>query len=77
MKTLIIDRFEENYAVCEDDDGKFFAIEKEELPVEATEGDVLNIDDDGVICINAEETENRRNRIREKMLRLKKRSETV
>ena len=24
MKTLIIDRFEENFAVCEDDDGSFF-----------------------------------------------------
>ena len=27
MKTLIIDRFEENFAVCEDDDGSFFAID--------------------------------------------------
>lgn len=71
MRTLIIDRFEENYAVCEDEDEKFFAIERTEIPDGAEEGDVLNIDEDGNICINVEETENRRNRIREKMLRLK------
>ncbi|MBQ7521696.1 MAG: DUF3006 domain-containing protein [Clostridia bacterium] len=71
MKTLIIDRFEENYAICEDDDGKFFALEKAEIPENVSEGDVLEIGDDGTIRINETETENRRNRIREKMLRLK------
>ncbi len=71
MKTLIIDRFEENYAICEDDDGKFFALEKTEVPENVAEGDVLEIGDDGTIRINETETENRRNRIREKMLRLK------
>ncbi len=71
MKTLIIDRFEENYAVCEDDDGKFFALERTEIPDNVSEGDVLEISDDGTVCINEAETENRRNRIREKMLRLK------
>ena len=35
MKTLIIDRFEKNFAVCEDDDGSFFAIDISELPSEA------------------------------------------
>ena len=74
MKVLTIDRFDENYAICEDDDGTFFAVEKSEVPPNACEGDVLTIDDEGNICIDTIETENRRNRIREKMLRLKNKS---
>ena len=74
MKTLIIDRFEENFAVCEDDDGSFFAIDISELPAEASEGDVLRLDDGGGISVDEAETESRRSRIREKMLRLKNRS---
>ena len=74
MKTLIIDRFEKNFAVCEDDDGSFFAIDISELPFEAAEGDVLKLDDSGNISVDKEETESRKNRIREKMLRLKNRS---
>lgn len=74
MKTLIIDRFEENFAVCEDDDGSFFAIDISELPDGASEGDVLKLDDSGSISADKAETENRKNRIREKMLRLKNRS---
>lgn len=74
MKTLIIDRFEENFAACEDDDGNFFSIDISELPAEASEGDVLKVDDSGSISADKAETENRKNRIREKMLRLKNRS---
>ena len=31
MKTLIIDRFEGSYAICEDKDQKYFGIETAEL----------------------------------------------
>lgn len=63
MKTLIIDRFEGNFAICEDGDQKFFAIEKAELPAGAAEGDVLNVDDAaGTLSINAEETARRRSK---------------
>jgi len=74
MKVLTIDRFDENYAICEDENGAFFAVEKSEVPENTCEGDVLTIDDEGNICIDIAETENRRNRIQEKMLRLKNKS---
>ncbi|NLJ30365.1 MAG: DUF3006 domain-containing protein [Clostridiales bacterium] len=63
MKRLIIDRFEGNYAICEGENEKFFAIEKAELPRGASEGDVLNVDDaEGALSINAEETARRRSK---------------
>jgi len=39
---LIIDRFEDGFAVIETDSG-FINIPRSELPAEAVEGDVLNI----------------------------------
>ena len=56
MRILVIDRFEGTYAICEDKDQKFFAIETNELPAGATEGTVLEIDDEGVIHVNEEKT---------------------
>lgn len=70
MKTLIIDRFENGYAICEDKDKSFFGIELSELPKGAKSGDVLDIDDNGKIKINAEETQRRRSRIQGKMKKL-------
>lgn len=66
MKTLIIDRFEGRYAICEGKDKHFFALELAELPQGAREGDVLEISDDGVITINADKTAQRRDRILKK-----------
>ncbi|WP_101697745.1 DUF3006 domain-containing protein [Clostridium minihomine] len=66
MKTLIIDRFEGVYAICEDKDKKFFAIEASELPQNVREGDVLEINDDGTLSVNAEKTAERRNKILKK-----------
>lgn len=61
MKTLTIDRFEGTFAICEDADQKFFAIEISELPQGAAEGDVLNVDDsEGTLSINAEATAQKR-----------------
>lgn len=65
MKTLTIDRFEGNYAICEDGDAKFFAIEKGELPHGAAEGDVLNVDDAvGTLSINEAETARKRSKVK-------------
>ena len=64
MRILVIDRFEGTYAICEDKDQKFFAIETNELPAGATEGTVLEIDDEGVIRINEEKTVARRSKIK-------------
>ena len=60
MRILVIDRFEGTYAICEDKDQKFFAIETNELPAGATEGTVLEIDDEGVIRVKEEKAAARR-----------------
>ena len=70
MKKLIIDRFDGMYAICEDKDKAFFAIEQTELPAGAKAGDVLKITDDGTLEIDVEETERRRNRVLEKQKKL-------
>lgn len=60
MKLLSVDRFEGNYVICEDEEKKFFAIEKAEAPVDTVEGDILRITDDGVVEIDREETARRK-----------------
>ena len=70
MKKMIIDRFEGIYAICEDRDKAFFAIEQSELPAGVKVGDVLKITDEGTLEIDAEETERRRNRALEKQKKL-------
>lgn len=46
MKTLKIARLEGIYAICQDKDGKFFAIQTGELPQGAAAGDLLDVDDE-------------------------------
>ena len=65
MKTLIIDRFEGTYAICEGSDQKFFAIEASELPEGAAEGDVLDVNDiEGTLSINAEASAQKRAKVK-------------
>ena len=45
---VIIDRFEGDYVVCEKEDRKMIDIKKAEVPVDAKEGDVLEIDNDQI-----------------------------
>ena len=54
----IIDRFEGSFAVVELDNNEMKNIKRELVPIEAKEGDVLNIFE--VITIDHEETEKRR-----------------
>ncbi len=61
---VIIDRFEEDYAVVELEGGVFVNMPKALLPNLVEEGDVLTIE------IDEEETERRRNRVEEMMGRL-------
>ena len=63
---LIIDRIEEITAYCEDPSGNILEIDRTSLPAGASEGDIL-ISEDGVIRIDTNATEERRNRIRNKM----------
>lgn len=61
---IIIDRFEGNYAVCEKEDRTMINIEKNKIPIEAKEGSVLSITEDG-ITIDEEDTKSRRKDIEE------------
>lgn len=57
MKTITISRMEGIYAICEDKNQKYYAIEIAELPKGAKVGDVLNVDDvEGTLTIHPEET---------------------
>lgn len=69
MKQLIIDRFEGKYAICEDADQRYFAIETEELPEGAAEGSVLKITEEGELLLDQAETQARRERIAAKQRR--------
>ncbi|MDR1002437.1 MAG: DUF3006 domain-containing protein [Oscillospiraceae bacterium] len=60
MRKLYIDRFEGQFAVCEEDGEARFGIPTEELPAGAKEGDCLLISGEGVITIDKKETELRR-----------------
>ena len=86
MRTLIVDRFEGNFAVCEEmqpETGKakpahkgkelhFYGIDKTGLPEQVKVGDVLHISDDGVITVDAAQTKTRRDILNEKQKLLKK-----
>lgn len=69
MRQLIIDRFEGKFAICEDGEQKYFAIDIAELPKEAKAGAVLEIDREGNLRLNEAETQARRQRILEKKKR--------
>lgn len=61
---IVIDRFEGNFAVCEKDDRTMINIEKNKIPSDAAEGDVLNIEGD-TITVDVEETKRRKKEIEE------------
>lgn len=59
---VVIDRFEGDYVVCEKEDRTMVDIKKADLPSEAKEGDVLNIEGDTIV-IDLEETVKRKSEI--------------
>ncbi|MEL7596664.1 MAG: DUF3006 domain-containing protein [Clostridiaceae bacterium] len=61
---VVIDRFEDIYAVCEKEDTTMIDIKRIDIPKDAKEGDVLNIEGDS-ITIDEEETERRKKEIEE------------
>jgi len=56
MKNLIIDRFEEDLAICELEDGQMTDIKRQLLPEDAKEGDCVIMHDDNTIEIDHERT---------------------
>ena len=69
-KYLFLDRFEGKYAICEDAEQKYYAIETAELPPNAKEGSVLLISDEGTLSLDEAETDRRRKEMAEKQRRI-------
>lgn len=68
MKKFIVDRFEEEYAVLEKEEGGTVDVLQSELP-EVKEGDILTYES-GVFTVDCIETIRRKELIREKMRKL-------
>ena len=69
MKKFIVDRFEEDKAVLECENGDMAVFDRKSLPANIREGDVLRFES-GSCYLNAEETERRRRKIRKMMEQL-------
>ena len=59
---LIIDRFEDDMAICEKEDSSIIEIEKHKLPVDAKEGSILIIHNDKIV-IDKKDTKNQKSKI--------------
>lgn len=70
MKKLIIDRFEEKYAICELEDKSIVKVPKYKLPLHCKEGDCLVQDSEGMYRKDNQTTTIREKRILDKMGRL-------
>lgn len=63
LSTLIIDRFEGDFAICEREDCTMVTIEKSRLPKGVRPGNILKIEKDGTIRLDADEELRRREMI--------------
>jgi len=61
-----IDRIGETVIICEDENGDMLKVKSSELPEGVREGDILT-ETEGTWTLEKEETERRRQRIREKL----------
>ncbi len=64
--TIVIDRFEGQFAVCESEDKSIIDIEINKLPEGAKEGDVLFVEGES-ITINNEATKMRKKKLQKMM----------
>ncbi|MBQ3552666.1 MAG: DUF3006 domain-containing protein [Clostridia bacterium] len=71
MTYFVLDRFEGEFALCEDEDGNMKRIGKSALPQNIKEGDVLRFDGCSYV-FDAERTKERQERIRKLLSRLKR-----
>lgn len=62
----VVDRFEGEYAVCEDENRKMLDIKKNKLPEDVKEGDSI-VEKDGIYTIDKNKTKNDSERIKKKM----------
>ncbi len=70
MKKLIVDRFEGGFAICEDEELRTVALERERLPDGAEEGSVLLLSGEGALLLDREATAARRQQLAERLRRL-------
>lgn len=63
MKLISIDSIGEKFAVCEDENCETLCISISDLPDGAAQGDIIQINDDGNLEINEQETKQRREKI--------------
>lgn len=68
---LVIDRFEDSFAVVEEDDSRRFVIERRFLPENAHEGDCI-VEKNGSYEVDVEATQKRKEEILSIMRRIKK-----
>lgn len=61
---LSLDRFEGDYAICEDDAQKVHEIHKSKLPTNAKPGDILRLSSEGKLIVDNAETARRKTRIK-------------
>ncbi len=53
---MVIDRFEGEFAICQNADGKIMHIKRNKLPFDAKEGDVVIQDSCGVFILDKEKS---------------------
>lgn len=70
MPKYIIDRFEDKYAICEDESKGFTKIPKYKLPLGCKEGDTIFLNPEGYYQLDPEASKKDEERIREKMNRI-------
>ncbi|HBL41243.1 MAG TPA: DUF3006 domain-containing protein [Ruminococcaceae bacterium] len=58
---LYIDRIEDGFAVCEQEDGSFVSLSLSDLPEGVKDGSVLNRDEQGRLFLDLNAEEKRRN----------------
>lgn len=64
LRDYVIDRFEGEYTILLDSNGRQYDVVTEDLPNEVVEGDILKCDD-GIFAINEEETKIQREKIKD------------
>lgn len=64
MKFLSIDRFDGDYAICQDDEENMYSIKIQELPKDAKIGDILSLLPKKMLILDRSETEIRKKRIK-------------
>lgn len=63
MKFISVDSIGEKFAVCEDDNFETVYIDVSDLPDGVSQGDIIQVNDDGSLEVNKKETKRRRDEI--------------